>query len=144
MRRTEKLVIPGTRSEKLGERDNGKTFILTEMDAYSGQDWALRMILALARGGAPLPAGAFNSGWAGLASFAFEAMMGASYGDLKPLLDEMLGQAKYLHDPKHPPQPIIAGQNCQVEEIATFLELHKALFKLHSGFTEAASIPTTG
>ncbi len=41
-RRKETLTIPGVRSEHAGERDNGKTFVLTEMDAYSGQDWARR------------------------------------------------------------------------------------------------------
>jgi hypothetical protein len=52
MRRTERLTIPGVRSETLGERDNGKVFILTEMSAYAGQDWALRALLALSRSGA--------------------------------------------------------------------------------------------
>lgn len=143
MRRTEKLTIPGVRAEALGERDNGKTFVLTEMDAYSGQDWALRALLALSRSGAQIPEGALAGGWSGLAPFAFSALLGASYGDLKPLLDEMLAQAQYSHDPKHPTQAINPGPNCPVEEIKTFLTLQKALFRLHTGFTVAASTPTT-
>ena len=70
MRRTEKLTIPGVRSEEPGERDNGKTFILTEMNAYQRQDWALRALLALAASGAQLPDGALTTGWAGLAGGA--------------------------------------------------------------------------
>jgi hypothetical protein len=143
MRRTEKLTIPGVRSETLGARDNGKTFLLTEMDAYSGQDWALRALLALSRSGAQIPEGALAGGFSGLAPFAFSALLGASYGDLKPLLDEMLGQAQYSHDPKHPAQGINPGPNCVVEEIKTFFVLHKALFALHTGFTVAASVPST-
>ncbi len=138
MRRTEKLTIPGVRSETSGERDNGKTFVLSEMDAYSGQDWALRALLALAASGAVLPEGALETGWAGLASFGVTALLQAPYGAIKPLLDEMLAQAAYQHDPKHPAQPIRPGPNCVVEEIKTFLTLQLALFKLHTGFSPAA------
>lgn len=143
MRRTEKLTIPGVRSEVFGERDNGKTFVLTEMDAYSGQDWALRALLALSRSGAQIPEGALSEGFSALVPFALSALLGASYVDVRPLLDEMLGQCEYQHDPKHPTQAITPGVNCQIEEIKTFLVLQKALFKLHTGFTVVASPPTT-
>lgn len=143
MRRTEKLTIPGVRAEALGARDNGKTFVLKEMDAYSGQDWALRALLALSRSGAQIPEGALAGGFAGLAPFAFGALLGARYEDLKPLLDEMLAQAEYEHDPKHPTQAISPGLNCVIEEMKTFLDIQKALFKLHTGFTVAANIPIT-
>lgn len=143
MRRTEKLTIPGVRSELAGERDNGKTFVLTEMDAYSGQDWALRALLALAASGVTLPDGALATGWAGLAGFGVTALLQAPHAALRPLLDEMLGQAAYLHDPKHPAQPIRPGPNCVVEEIKTFLTLHLALVKLHTGFSPAAAAPST-
>jgi hypothetical protein len=143
MRRTETLTIPGVRSEKLGERDNGKTFKLTEMDAYRGQDWALRALLALAASGVTLPQGATETGWAGLAGFGVTALLQAPYGALRPLLDEMLQQAAYVHDPKHPPQPIQPGANCVVEEIKTFLAIQVALVKLHTGFSAAVEPPTT-
>jgi hypothetical protein len=142
MRRTEKLVIPGTRSDAPGERDNGKTFTLTEMDAYAGQDWALRALLAMARSGVQLPDGALSGGWAGLAGFGITALMGAHYAELKPLLDEMLRQAKYVHNPQHPPQDIAPGPNCPIEEIKTFLTIQLALFKLHTGFSAVAN-PST-
>jgi hypothetical protein len=141
MRRSEKLTIPGVRSELPGERDNGKTFVLTEMDAYAGQDWALRALLALAASGATLPSGALASGWAGLAGFGVTALLQAPYGALKPLLDEMLAQAKYEHKPGQPLQLITPGQNCPVEEIKTFLTLQMALLKLHTGFSPADVTP---
>jgi hypothetical protein len=142
MRRSEKLTIPGVRSELPGERDNGKTFVLSEMDAYAGQDWALRALLALAASGATLPQGALSSGWAGLASFGVTALLQAPYGALRPLLDEMLAQAKYEHKPGLPLQQIAPGVNCPVEEIKTFLTLQMALFKLHTGFSPGAVTPT--
>jgi hypothetical protein len=146
MRRTERLTIPGERSEEAGERDNGKTFVLTEMDAYTGQDWALRALLALAASGVTLPDGALAGGWAGLASFGLTALLQAPYAALRPLLDEMLAQAKYEHvDTKGKataPQTIKPGPNCCVEEIKTFLTLHSALFKLHMGFSPAVVTPS--
>ena len=145
MRRTERLTIPGVRSETLGERDNGKVFILTEMSAYAGQDWALRALLALSRSGAQLPVGALGAGWGALASFAFGALLGASHVDLKPLLDELLATVKYEHKPKLPLADVIpdSAGNGPVEEIVTFLTLYKAAWTLHTGFTLPASSLTT-
>lgn len=142
MRRSEKLTIPGVRSETPGERDNGKTFVLTEMDAYRGQDWALRALLALAASGAQLPEGALTGGWSGLAGFGLTALLQAPYAALHPLLEEMLRQAKYEHKPGQPLQDINPGPNCPIEEIKTFLALQTALFKLHVGFSPAAVTPT--
>lgn len=142
MRRVEKLTIPGERAERFGERDNGKTFVLTEMDAYAGQLWALRALLALADGGLDLPAGAEQTGMAGLAGLGLTALLRAPYAALRPLLDEMLAQAKYEHKPGQPLQPITPGPNCCVEEIKTFLALHKALFALHTGFSLPDATPT--
>lgn len=144
MRRSEKLTIPGVRSEAPGDRDNGKTFVLTEMDAYAGQDWALRALLALAASGVQLPDGALQTGMAGLAGFGVAALMQAPYGALRPLLDEMLAQAKYAHkpnDPKHPLTPISPGPNCPIEEIKTFLTIQMALVKLHTGFSPTVATP---
>lgn len=146
MRRTEMLTIPGVRSDTFGERDNGKTFKLTEMDAYRGQDWALRALLALAQSGATLPDGALTQGWAGLAGFGLTALLRAPYGLLRPLLDEMLQQAHYIHAPGQPPQAVTADAagNCPVQEIKTYLALQLALFKLHTGFSVAVAPPTSG
>ena len=146
MRRVERLVIPGIRSEKPGERDNGKTFILTEMDAYAGQDWALRVLLAMAKGGVQLPEGGLNAPWETLAQFAITSLARAPYGDIRPLLEQMLGQARYAHAPDNkamPTQEIAPGPNCPVEEIKTFMAIQSALWKLHAGFSEGASTPTT-
>jgi hypothetical protein len=148
MRRTVKLTIPGVPSAEPGERDNGKTFLLTEMSAYDGQNWALRALLALVSSGIRLPQDALNTGWAGMARYGLTAFLGCSYGDLAPLLEEMLGQVQYIHtDTKGrptPPAAIMRGPNCQIDEIKTFLVLHKALFELHAGFSAAGDIPTTG
>lgn len=125
-------------------RDNGKTFVLTEMDAYAGQKWATRALFALGRSGLQLPAEAMAGGWAVLAGFGLQALLSADYGLIEPLLDEMLSHAKYEHAPGHALMAISPGPNCVVEEIKTFLTLQAALFKLHTGFSLPAASPTSG
>lgn len=146
-RRVKIHTIPGVYADAIGERDNGKSFILTEMDAYRGQDWALRALLALAASGVHIPPEALKSGWGALAGYAFDALLGARYADVSPLLEEMLQQAVYSAQPNNPKFPTIAikaGPDCQVEEIKTFLILHRELFELHTGFTVPALIQTMG
>jgi hypothetical protein len=145
-RRTKNVTIPGTRSDTLGERDNGKTFILREMDAYAGQDWALRACLALSRAGVQLSSAALAGGWATLAGYAFEGLLQARYEDVAPLLAELLSLVSYAaqpDNPKFPTVPIKPGPNCQVEEIGTFLTLYREQFELHTGFTLPAGDLTT-
>lgn len=125
-------------------RDNGKTFILTEMDAYSGQRWATRALFVLAKGGSILPDEALGGGWAALAGFGITALFKADYDLVEPLLEEMLHQARYQHVPGHPLQSIQPGLNCCVEEIKTFLTIQLALFKLHTGFSPPAVSPKSG
>lgn len=137
-RRTEELVIADSNPEY---RDNGKVFILTEMDAFSGQRWAARAIFAIAKGGTVLPDDAVGGGWAGLAGFGLAALFRSDYELIEPLLNEMLQHAKYQHVPGHPLQSITPGKNCCVEEIKTFLTIQMALFKLHTGFSLPAVSP---
>lgn len=144
MRRIERLTIEGARAEIPGQRDNGKTFVLTEMDAYSGQDWALRLVLALAASGAQLPDGALQGGMETIARLGLTALLQAPYGALKPLASELLACAKYEHAPGQPLQTIVPGANCAVEEIPTFFRLYKALFVLHTGFLSAGAPPISG
>lgn len=124
-------------------RDNSKTFVLTEMDAYAGQKWATRALFALARSGLHIGVEALSGGWAVLAGYGLKALLSADYNVVEPLLDEMLAQAKYEHAPGHPLQNIVAGKNCCVEEIKTFLTLQSALFKLHTGFSLPVGGPTS-
>lgn len=145
-RRSKITTIPGVRSDSIGERDNGKSFVLKEMDAYRGQDWALRALLALAASGVHVPPQALSSGWGALAGYAFDALLGVRYTDIAPLLEEMIGQARFTAQPENENFPTLAikpGENCQVEEIKTFLILHRELFELHTGFTVPVPSPTT-
>lgn len=125
-------------------RDNGKVFVLKEMDAYTGQKWATRALFALGCSGLQLPAEALGGGWGALAGFGLQALLSTDYNTVEPLLDEMLGYARYEHVPGHPLQTIAPGPACVVEEIKTFLTLQAALFKLHTGFSLPAASPNLG
>jgi hypothetical protein len=142
MRLVERLTIPGVRSEAHGERDNGKTFVLTEMDAYSGQRWATKALQALGSGGIHIDADSLKGGFAALAGIAFVGLLRANTDTIQGLLDEMLMCAKYEHQAGQPLQAIVPGIKCCVEEIKTFYTIQRALFTLHTGFSLPAAIPT--
>lgn len=140
-RREERLTIA---DKNPTYRDNGKVFVLKEMDAYTGQKWATRALFALGQSGLALPVEALAGGWGALAGFGLQALLSTEYDRVEPLLDEMLMYAKYEHAPGHPLQNIAPGPACVVEEIKTFLTLQAALFKLHTGFSLPAASPNSG
>jgi hypothetical protein len=131
-------------------RDRGKTFMLREMPADQGERWAIRMLLALANGGAKLPDGVLEAGMAGLAvtmpaliAVGLRSLAGLRYEDVAPLLDEMMGCVQYIPPGQLPAQGIMAGEYAQIEEIATRLQLRYEVLQLHVGFSLAGGASTT-
>lgn len=141
MRVIESLTVPGERTEMHGQRDNGKTFILTEMDAYSGQKWAIKALQVLGSGGLHVDPERLQGGMAALATYAFTALLRADSDRVQGILDELLVCAKYKHADGVPLQAIIPGPKCPVEEITTFWLLYRKLFELHTGFSMPAPTP---
>ena len=133
MRRTETVTIPGVRTETLGQRDNGKTFILTEMPADQGERWANRVIFAIGAAGIDLPEAVPASGMAGLASVGIQSLLKVPYTIAEPLLDEMFQQVQFQLNPRAPMQNIFSGDESQIEEVPTRWKLRLALWKLHTG-----------
>ncbi len=134
MRRTIEYVVPGTRSEAPGQRDNGKKFIIKEMPADQAERWALRAILALGKAGVEVPEDIAEAGFAGLAMLGFQALSGLNFEDAEPLLVEMMSCIQYEHKPGAALQPIFAGEESQIEEVKTRILLRKAVFDLHTDF----------
>lgn len=127
-------------------RDKGKRFLITEMPSDQGERWACRLLLALANGGAKLPPGVLDMGIAGVASLAAAAVLalrhlqGLQWAEVEPLLDEMMDCVQ-LHPlgmtpggAEIPPQNLMTGRNCQIEEIATRLKLKWEVLGLHVDF----------
>lgn len=137
-----------------GSRDVGKSFVLRELDSFSGEWWAVRALAVIGNAGMSLPGNALESGMAGIA--AVEASTGAvtallvaglrmlpgvDPAALKPLLDEMMTCVLFKPSGPHalPPQALMYGEFSQIEEISTLLKLRAELIELHTGFSLAGA-----
>jgi hypothetical protein len=119
-------------------RDQGKTYLITELPASEGEKWAMRALALLAKSGVELPDGSANLGMAGVARLGFEALMGINFLDLEPLLDQMMTCVQAV------PSSGMARKLVEedIEEIATRLALRRDIFELHTGFFGSAG-PST-
>jgi len=138
-RKVEKLTITDE------GRDKGKVFELTEMSAYHGDLWAGKVSALLRKFGAEIPEGTEEQGMAGVAS-AQQVTAGIVFTRAlqDPSVSEWWDCVRYVHDPRHPPQAITFGADCQVEEIRTISELRMAVFKLHTAFFSTEKASTSG
>lgn len=122
-------------------RDKGKVFIITELSPIRAEKWAFRALSALAKSGVELPGDVEDikrMGMAAIAALGFQALAGVNPAEAEPLLDEMLECVEIAPDLRNPQvkRPLAEGD---IEEIATLLQLRKAVFEVHTGFFGAAS-----
>lgn len=136
MRKTLEYTVPGVRSDAHGQRDNGKTFLLTEMPADQAERWFVRLLLGSKLGGVELPANWREAPASVVASLGADLLSSVSYAVAEPLLAEMMGCVQYVTGtPNVPPQAILNGNASQIEEITTRVRLRFKLFELHTGFS---------
>ncbi len=146
MRKTLRYTVPGTPSDKLGARDNGKSFIITEMSAFQAEDWAARLLFAMANAGADVPEGFKDASAEALAQVGYAALGKLKYVDAKPLLAEMLECVAFVPEAAAvQPIPItsVAGAS-QIEEARTLVQLRLKVFELHTGFSMPELPQTSG
>ncbi|WP_048996434.1 hypothetical protein [Burkholderia multivorans] len=124
-------------------RDQGKTFILTEMPASKAERWALRALSALAASGMEIPDDIASAGLAGIARLGVQAFGGLSWERAEPLINEMFECVTIMPDPKKPNVTRALIED-DIEEIATRLKLRIELFKLHVGFFTDGGLSTSG
>lgn len=124
------------------DRDGGKTFVITEMPATVGQDWALRAFLALARNGVQVPDEVKEMGMAGLVKYGFDLIGKLPYEDAKMLKDELMGCVA-IRPNQRDPNIVRRLVEEDIEEIATRFKLTMEAFRLHVNFSKVAknSIP---
>jgi hypothetical protein len=108
-------------------RDEGKRFKITEMDAEGAEWWAFRALQAIAGTDANIN---FQAPLAELAGQGLKALAKAPADQIKPLLDEMMACVKVVM-PAGGERELNKGD---IEEVATRVELRKAVFELHIGF----------
>jgi hypothetical protein len=123
-------------------RDKGKVFHIREMSAAQAEKWAIRIMSLAAKAGVDIGTVNPQMGMAGVAMMGFNALMGASFDDLEPLLDEMMGCITVKPDPSNPAivRPII--QDDDIEEISTRFKLRREVVFLHLGFSQSGA-PST-
>ena len=125
-----------------GGRDNGKTFLLTEMPADQAEQFAWKVACAAFNGGMGIPYDLLKSGWAGLAHIGPGLLTAIPYDALKPLLDDMLQCVQIIPEPSRPgtTRPF---DYADIEEATTLLALRAEVFKLHVNFSDAAESSTS-
>lgn len=149
MRQTKIITIPGVRSELPGERDNGKSFLLTEMAARPAEKWAAKAFLALAHSRADIPPGiaqryaSVRGDMRQVASIA--GLLGhMHFPEIDPLLDELMTCVSFVVSPGPPPVTRLlhdaSDVNDDIEEIATRQHLRSEVIDLHVGFLLPAAI----
>lgn len=116
-------------------RDKGKLFELTEMDAWRADQWGLKATLMMAKAGVEIPAELMKIGIIGLVLVGPNRLANCDWKDLKPLLDEIM-EACVLYYPT-PSVKNISRYPLpnEIEEVSTFYELRRAILDLHGGFT---------
>jgi hypothetical protein len=128
-------------------RDEGKTFILTEMPAEQGEGWALRAMELLEKSGF-IVTGQKENGMAGLAITARPFTLETARALQDPSLDAMWQYVQFQpkgDGPKlPPPQRLFSGDDCQIQEWTTRLKLRVAFVELHTGFFSREKAQTSG
>lgn len=118
-------------------RDMGKVFVLREMSASQGEEWALRALCALAASGIDVPDDIMNAGMAGVARMGLSAFGGLPWDLAKPLLAEMFSCVQIQPDASRPDVVRTLVED-DIEEIVTRIKLRAELLTLHMGFSWTA------
>lgn len=130
-------------SDNPNNRDKGKVFVLTELSAAQGEDWALRALRLAQRSGADIPGG-LQAGMAGIAAVGILTVLGGAddVEELRPLFKEMMGCVEIMTDHKTQfTRPLVDdGVNADIEEIGTRVVLRKEWLDLHLDFSIADAL----
>jgi hypothetical protein len=128
-------------------RDHGKTYRLTEMDAWAAEEWGFRALTVMSRSNSDLPVDVIQDatrgeggigGLVAIAAYGVRALISASFEEAKPLLDEMMACVRFIPSPQF--ERALLPED--TEEIATRLWLRDKIVEMHSGFSSAGVIST--
>jgi hypothetical protein len=126
-------------------RDEGKHFIITEMQAIPTAKWIIRMGLAIARSGTNAIKDALNIDWDTLdwqskftvyevATQGVSILGAMDFNEGEKVIDDLFKCVRLMPDPNHP--NVIRDITCNedIEEATTYAKLQMAAFKLHFDF----------
>jgi hypothetical protein len=124
-------------------RDQGKTFLLTEMPSVQAEEWFNRAVMLLARSGTEVPSDIFMHGSMAFAALGIGAVLTglgkAPFPEVKSLLAEMMTCVS-IRTPAGPVVTMISQVLSQIEEVATIIQLREEVLSLHLGFSLAARL----
>lgn len=119
-------------------RDKGKTFTIQEMPAARAEEFFIRCMMLLAKGGADLPQD-FEPTPYGFARIGLQAFLkgisGAQPAEVKLLMHEMMSCVTSYIPPNGIPVTISQQIDEQIEEVVTRLILKEEVVSLHLGFS---------
>jgi len=117
-------------------RDKGKRFIITEMPATQADAWVTQAQYLIEK--ASLEFAGLPDDHAVLALARIRALKDQS-------LEGWWDCVRFQHPehPNNPPQAIVHGANCQIEEVRTVNRLLMATYELHTGFFSPEKESTT-
>ena len=142
-RRVKTYVVP---SDDPRNRDKTKTFVITEMSAFDGEDWAIRALRLAQKSGVNVPGG-LNAGMQGVAAVGILALLEGSddIDEVRELLREMMACVKIMTDQKTMfTRPLVErdkdDDNNDIQEISTRVILRREWLNLHLDFTLADAL----
>ena len=116
-------------------RDAGKQFLITEMDALRIETWFYRLVIALNRGGAPIPENVMLGGMAAFVHLNPSVLAFLSWTEAEPLIDELMACAQAWPPGAPQARRLVATDT---EEFWTLMQLRLEVLALHLGFSTAA------
>lgn len=122
-----------------GPDSQNKLFVISRMDAFTADKWAMKLIRGLARAGVEVPDSAMTGGIAGLAGVGMALFGHLDEKTCDDVLGTLMGCVKIKRGPEpHTvmPQPLMSAD---IEDPMTLTSLRTEAFKLHVGFLKAAA-----
>jgi hypothetical protein len=141
-RKTKTVIVPQSTGER-ENRDAGKHFLITELDAVRTEKWATRALLAISAGGADIPPEVLQMGAGAVVAAGFRALMTMSFAEAEPLLDEMMDCIQFIPDPNRP-EVLRPFDHDDIEEVTTIWLLRSEVVEIHTGFSLAAFLSNLG
>ncbi|MGC4885024.1 hypothetical protein ACON3F_20125 [Providencia hangzhouensis] len=112
-------------------RDAGKTFLISEMPIVKLDNWSMRALFAIAKGGVDLEGISPNMGGLGMASVALKALAGIDTEVVIPLLNELLDCVQVIPSGGNARSLLL---DSDVTELTTLFTLRKEALAIHLDF----------
>ncbi|EMI7065461.1 hypothetical protein V6858_003969 [Providencia rettgeri] len=112
-------------------RDEGMTYLITEMPISKADNWAMRALFAIANGGVDLESVKPNMGMLGMANVAIKALAGIDPKVGIPLLDELLECVQVVPSGGNARSLLL---DSDVKDLTTMFTLRKEALAIHLDF----------